>query len=146
MSRHGRDLNVLGIFIHILGDALNSIAVSELAWLLELPELIGAVISAGIFMATGFIYVDPIASTFIGLMIISTSYPLLKRCGVFLLETAPESLDLAGVVEDVERITGKDTVHEMHVWSLSESPSCFTILSDENPVAQKKALATMHLR
>lgn len=79
-----------------------------------------AVISAGVFIASGFIYADPIASTFVGCMIIGTAYPLIMRSGRFLLESAPEDIDIKGVKEDVERITGQDSVHELHVWNLSE--------------------------
>jgi Co/Zn/Cd efflux system component len=82
--------------------------------------IIWIVISAGVFIATDFVYADPIASTFVGLMILATSYPLVARSGRYLLERAPDSIDIKGVREDVERITGQDTVHELHVWNLSK--------------------------
>lgn len=80
-----------------------------------------SVISAGIYLATGFIYADPIASFFVGCMIILTAYPLVIRSGRSLLAAAPESVDVKGVKEDIERITGEGMVHDLHVWSIGLS-------------------------
>jgi zinc transporter 1 len=78
------------------------------------------VISAGIYKATGFVYADPIASVFVGGMIIGTAWPLLVRSGKNLLNAAPDGIDIRGVREDIERISGSDTVHDLHVWSAGE--------------------------
>lgn len=43
------DLNILGVLLHILGDGINSLAV---------------IISAVVYMKTGWVYIDPIASLF----------------------------------------------------------------------------------
>ncbi|OCF32111.1 hypothetical protein I316_06267 [Kwoniella heveanensis BCC8398] len=114
------DINVLGILIHILGDAVNSIAV---------------IISAGIYYATGFRYSDPIASVLVGAMIISTAMPLILRAGRSLLSAAPQHIDVDGVKEDIERISGKGTVHDLHVWSIdAKSPvaSLHLLQSDDS--------------
>lgn len=63
-------------------------------------------------------YADPIASVFVGCMIIGTAWPLVVRSGRSLLVSAPDTIDVKGVKEDIERITGPDTVHELHVWNM----------------------------
>ncbi|KAK1920615.1 cation efflux protein [Papiliotrema laurentii] len=78
------------------------------------------IISAGIYKATGFKYADPIASFFVGCMIIGTVWSLIMRAGRSLLAAAPDSIDVKGVKEDVERITGAETVHDLHVWSITK--------------------------
>lgn len=108
------DLNILGVLVHILGDALNSVAV---------------IISAGVYKATGFVYADPIASVFVGCMIIATAWPVLKRSSRSLLNAAPDAIDIEGVKEDIQRITGEATVHDLHVWSVDD----------------KNVVASMHL-
>lgn len=108
------DLNILGVLVHILGDALNSVAV---------------IISAGIYKATGFVYADPIASVFVGCMIIGTAWPILKRSSRNLMNAAPDAIDIEGVKEDIQRITGEATIHDLHVWSVDD----------------KNVVATMHL-
>lgn len=92
--------------IHLLGDAINNIFV---------------IVSAAIIWKTGFLRADGIASLLVGLMIIATAIPLMKNSGRLLLEAAPEEMDLSGMERDVMRVKGIEGVHEMHVFSLSES-------------------------
>jgi solute carrier family 30 (zinc transporter), member 1 len=127
------DLGILGVLIHLIGDAINNVAV---------------MISAGVLMATGFVYADPIASAFVGMMIVGTSFPLVIRCGRILLDSAPMEINLEGVGQDIRKVAGIEGLHEMHIWSLSEWPClrnaqerCLTLTS----VAQSKALATVHV-
>lgn len=70
-------------------------------------------------MKTGFIYCDSIASACVGLMILSTSLPLIKNSGVILLETAPEGLDIGLVIKDIKEAHNVDEVTGIHVWKLS---------------------------
>ena len=53
-------------------------------------------------------------------MIIGTAIPLALRSGRLLLDGVPRHVNLSGVQEDIERITGEFSVHELHIWSLSE--------------------------
>ncbi|KDQ58805.1 hypothetical protein JAAARDRAFT_34660 [Jaapia argillacea MUCL 33604] len=113
-TQNGRDLGLLGVALHLLGDALNNLAV---------------IISGVIILYTGFYYADPLASLFVGCMIMTTAWPLMKTSGRFLLEGAPEEIDMEGVERDVERVKGVEEAHEVHVWSLTQS----------------KRIATMHV-
>lgn len=99
-SKHS--VNRMGILLHIFGDAVNSIAV---------------IISAGLYKATGWKYADPLASLLVGIMIISTAYSLVRRSMRDLLQAAPASIEIEGLREDIERITGKDSIHGLHVWT-----------------------------
>lgn len=83
-------------------------------------------------MATGFVYADPIASFFVGCMIVATAWPLVVRSGRSLLITAPDTIDVKGVREDIERITGQDTVHDLHIWSIGELRLACTRNDTEN--------------
>lgn len=51
-------------------------------------------------------------------MIMGTSWPLLSRSGKSLLGAAPEDVDIKGVREDIERVSGKGSVHDLHVWTV----------------------------
>jgi zinc transporter 1 len=99
-----RDLGTLGVIVHLIGDAINNIAV---------------MISAGVFIATSFIYTDPIASVFVGVMILATAGPVVLKSGRILLECAPMEVDIDGVELDITRVEGIEGVHELHVWNLS---------------------------
>lgn len=109
-------------------------------------------------MATGFKYADPIASVFVGAMIIGTAWPLLVRSGRSLLDAAPDAIDIKGVKEDIERVSGEGTVHDLHVWSVGEYPNLLRPLSRPSGMSihgrspidppcpdSKNAIASMHL-
>ena len=65
-------------------------------------------------MATRFKYIDPICSVLIGIMILLTSVPLFWRTGRILLESAPVEIDLKGVEQDILRVEGVESIHELH--------------------------------
>jgi zinc transporter 1 len=99
-----RDLGTLGVLIHLIGDAINNIAV---------------MVSAGVFMATSFIYTDPIASAFVGVMILATAGPVVFKSGQILLGCAPMEVDIDRIELDITGVEGIESVHELHVWNLS---------------------------
>lgn len=68
-------------------------------------------------MATGFVYTDPVASVFVGVMILATAIPLLLHSGQKLLGVTPQTIDVKGVEEDIVRIAGPGSVHDLHIWT-----------------------------
>ena len=85
---HHHSENMMGIYLHVLGDTLGSAAVVLSTWLVQLNGWSGW---------------DPIASTGIALIIFGTAIPLVKNCARKLLLTVPEDTEydlreaLAGV-------------------------------------------------
>ncbi|KAF4957764.1 hypothetical protein FGADI_2896 [Fusarium gaditjirri] len=104
----GRDLGMLGVFIHVLGDAINNIGViiaAVLVWQLK---------------GEGRYYADPAVGVFISLMILLSAIPLVKKSGVILLQTAPQGVNPEDVKHDIEMIPGIKSVHELHIWCLDQ--------------------------
>jgi zinc transporter 1 len=116
-SKHGMDLGILGVLIHILGDAINNIGViisALIIWLTHSPARF---------------YADPAVSLWIALMILVSALPLTKRSGKILLQSAPLGVKIDDVKHDLESIPGVVSVHELHVWRLD----------------QRKAIASAHV-
>ncbi|KAF2868191.1 cation efflux protein [Massariosphaeria phaeospora] len=119
----GLDLGMLGVLIHLMGDALNNIGVIIAALIIWLTH------SAARF------YADPAVSLFIAGMILLTALPLTKRSGTILLESAPPGVNLAHVQHDLEALPGVQSVHELHVWRLDQRKaiaSAHVVVSEEN--------------
>ncbi|KAJ3509256.1 hypothetical protein NM208_g15693 [Fusarium decemcellulare] len=114
---HGRDLGMLGVFIHVLGDAFNNIGVIIAAVVMWKAE------------GHGRYYIDPAVSVLIAIMILISAIPLTKNSGSILLQMAPDGVDLEDIKHDIESVTGVGSVHELHVWRLD----------------QRKAIATAHV-
>ncbi|KAI9638045.1 cation efflux protein [Dioszegia hungarica] len=105
---HGHNLGFAGVFIHLLGDALNNIGV-----------IIAAVVMWQSTSPKRF-YADPAVSVVIGLIIFGGSLPLTLSSARVLLEAAPKGLDLKQVEDDLTLIPGVASVHCLHVWQLTE--------------------------
>lgn len=111
-SGHGHDhanMNMRAVFLHVLGDALGNIGV----------------IATGLFVHfTKFswrFYADPVISLVITLIILSSAVPLCKSASLILLQVAPPGIHVDDIKEDIESIDGVDSVHELHVWQLSDT-------------------------
>lgn len=116
-SKHGMDLGILGVLIHILGDAINNIGViisALIIWLTHSPSRF---------------YADPAVSLWIAFMILISALPLTKRSGKILLQSAPLGVKIDDIKHDLESIPGVLSVHELHVWRLD----------------QRKAIASAHV-
>ncbi|KAI5862002.1 cation efflux protein [Durotheca rogersii] len=114
----GRDLGMMGVLIHVLGDAANNVGVIAAALTVWLAA-----------PAPGRFYADPAVGAAIAAMILATSVPLVKNSGRILMQSAPHGVDLGDVKHDLEKIPGIESVHELHIWRLD----------------QKKAIATAHV-
>ncbi|MFD0373420.1 cation diffusion facilitator family transporter [Streptomyces sp. NPDC127114] len=104
MRGQKESLNVRGAYLEVLADALGSVTV---------------IVSAGIILATGWQYADPIASILIGLMIVPRTVKLLRETLDVLLESAPKGVDMAEVRAHILALPGVEDVHDLHAWTIT---------------------------
>jgi cobalt-zinc-cadmium efflux system protein len=102
-DRSHRDLNIRGAFLHVLGDALNSVAV---------------IVAAILMLLTGSSLIDPIVSVIIAFIVLWGSGRLLRESFNTLLEGVPKNIAVSKVEEEILGIPGVDSVHDLHVWSI----------------------------
>ncbi|XP_048731351.2 proton-coupled zinc antiporter SLC30A1-like isoform X2 [Ostrea edulis] len=102
-------LNMRGVFLHVLGDALGSVIVIISALIIWLCE------------GDWRFYVDPAMSIMMVIIILGTTLPLLKESGFILLQTVPSHINLDGIKGKLEKVKGVLAVHEFHVWQLAGS-------------------------
>jgi cobalt-zinc-cadmium efflux system protein len=101
---HGHhDLNIKGAYLHVMGDALASIAV-----------IAGAVF----IIFTGNSVIDPILSIAIGLMLLYGAFKLVFGSIRILLEFAPKHVDADALIKVIMEIEGIKGVHDIHIWSI----------------------------
>ncbi|KCV73436.1 hypothetical protein H696_00973 [Fonticula alba] len=103
----GGDLNIRGVFLHILGDALASVAV---------------VISALIITYSDWEYVnyvDPALSLLITLILIMHSIPLVRATADILLLDPPKQMNMNTLREEILDIPGVRAIHDLYVWQLT---------------------------
>ena len=105
MLAHGqRNINVRGAFLHVLGDALGSVAA----------------IAAGVVVwATGWTPIDPLLSLLIGGLVLASSLRLLRDALHGLLDGVPFAVSLPELGRELAAVPGVLEVHDLHVWALS---------------------------
>lgn len=100
---HAQHLNLRGAWLHLLGDALGSVA---------------ALIAALIIRFGGSSAVDPLASFIVVIILVVGALRLLRDALVVLLEAAPKHVSVAAVRELVRGVPGVIDVHDLHLWTL----------------------------
>jgi len=98
------DLNVRGAWLHVIGDALGST---------------GAIVAGILIMLFGWTAVDSLISVFIGLLIVWSSWHLIRDATNVLLEGTPAHINLAAVEEAILETDGVSDVHDLHVWTIT---------------------------
>jgi len=115
------DLNVRGAFVHMLGDALGSIAI---------------VAGAVAIRLTGWWQVDAWLSILIALLIVWTAWDIVRESLNILLEGLPRGLSLGDVIAAMRGVEGVLDVHDLHIWCLGSSTralSCHVTIADIPP-------------
>ena len=98
------NLNLRGVFLHLVGDGLSSLAVLA---------------SAGIIILTGWNLVDPMIALFIALVIIFGAGRLVLSTVNILMEAVPAGVDLESVRASILATPAVASVHDLHVWTLT---------------------------
>ncbi|KAL4938226.1 hypothetical protein BDV06DRAFT_201392 [Aspergillus oleicola] len=114
-KKHGHDLNMRGVFLHVMGDALGNI---------------GVILSALVIWLTDYswrYYVDPGISLVITIIILASAIPLCKAASRILLQAVPHGVSIDHIKEDIERLPGVIGTHHLHVWQLSDTKTVASI-------------------
>lgn len=98
------NLNVRGAYLHILGDMFASV---------------GVIAAALIIRFTGWVAADPIASLVTTALIVRGAWTLVREAVDVLLEATPAHIALGDVRAKLEGIAGVQSVHDLHVWSVT---------------------------
>ena len=98
------DLNMKSAYLHLLTDALESLAV---------------VVVAGIIAWKDWRVLDPLVSIAIGLFIIKSAWRIVAETVHILTEGTPRGIDLHEVAAYIQSFPGVENVHHLHIWGLS---------------------------
>jgi cobalt-zinc-cadmium efflux system protein len=100
------DLNLRSAFVHLIGDVLSTV---------------GAVIAGVIIYFTNANWLDPLVSVLIGFLILYNAWGILRDAVDILLEATPRDVNIKSMVEDIVQVDGVLGIHDIHVWSLTQS-------------------------
>lgn len=115
-----RSLNMHGVFLHVLGDSLGNVGVIATALLIWKTDYKWR------------FYFDPAVSLVITFIIFSTAVPLCKSSSRILLQGSPVSVDSDEVKSSILNIPEVISVHDFHIWNLTETYLIATMHVDLN--------------
>ena len=126
------NLNVTAAFVHVLGDALQSVGVMIAAALIWYSDDRWSI-------------ADPICTFIFSVLVLFTTARLVKQSVGVLMEGAPEGIDPAVVEEALHAVQGVLEVHDLHVWSLSVGKPSLSVhlLSKEDAHGVLREATTM---
>eukprot|EP00727_Mastigamoeba_balamuthi_P013903 m51a1_g9135 hypothetical protein (383) ;mRNA; f:55483-56892 len=126
------NLNLHGVFLHLLGDALGSVSatfVGLIIWFVP-ADKDGSEDGGSVHWKY---YMDPSASVVVALIIVSSGIPLVRRCVGILMQAAPTSVNVEQVVKEVRAIGGVSGVHDVHLWQLGNATHVGTLHIECDP-------------
>ena len=103
-SGHRDDINVAAAARHVMADLLGSV---------------GAVAAAAIILLTGWRYADPAVSVVIALLVLASSWSILRDAVRILLEATPRGIDAVTVGRAMAEVPGVVEVHDLHIWTIT---------------------------
>jgi cobalt-zinc-cadmium efflux system protein len=98
------DINLEGVLRHSAADALGSI---------------GVILAGAFVLLGGSPVIDPIVGLLIAVLILASSWRLIKEPVDVLMEAAPAGVDVEGVGAAICREEGVRSVHDLHVWTVT---------------------------
>ncbi|GAA5814277.1 hypothetical protein MFLAVUS_007771 [Mucor flavus] len=114
---HGHDhkesnINLRAAALHVLGDLLASVGV-----------LISSII---LIFKPEYVIVDPICTFVFSIIVLYTTYHLVKDSLAVLMEGAPGHIQPEAIEKSILQIPGVVAVHDLHIWALSPGKSALT--------------------
>jgi len=106
-----KDLNIRSAFMHLLADAIVSA---------------GLVVGGIIIFYTQLYWIDPVLSLIIAVVILISTWNLLKDSLRLSLDGVPDEINLHQVQEKIQKIPGVKDFHHVHIWAISTTENALT--------------------
>jgi len=112
MRHKEKDLNIKSAYLHLLSDALVS----------------AALVAGGIVISyTNWYWLDPALGILVGVVILYSTWGLLRDSLRLSMDGVPAGIDLNKVNEQVLKIKGIRAVHHIHIWAMSTTENAMTV-------------------
>jgi cobalt-zinc-cadmium efflux system protein len=101
---HHDSMNSRAAYLHVLSDLLGSVA---------------ALLAGAIIWWTGWLAADPLLSCVVSVLLLTSTWRLLKQSVNVLMEGVPPHLSFPDIGQALAGIPGVENVHDLHVWHMS---------------------------
>jgi len=105
------DANLRAAFLHMASDTLISI---------------GVIVSGAVVLFTGALWLDPLVSLVIVVIVLLGTFGLLREAADMALDAAPAGADMAAIRRFLAQQPGGTEVHDLHVWAMDAATLALT--------------------
>jgi len=105
------DVNIRGVFMHMLADAAISF---------------GVLVSGLAILLTGWLWLDPLVSLAISVIIVWGTWGLLRDAVNLALNAVPAGINVNNVRAYLEGLPGVESIHDLHIWAMSTTETALT--------------------
>jgi cobalt-zinc-cadmium efflux system protein len=112
MRGRQHDLNVMGAFLHMAGDAGVSL---------------GVVVAALLIGWTGWLWLDPAVSLGVAVVILMATWGLTRDALNLALDAVPPGIERGAVEAYLAGLPGVTEVHDLHIWAMSTTETALTV-------------------
>ena len=119
-GKHHENLNIRGAFFHVLTDAIGSM---------------GAILASIAILVSGYVLADPLISIVVAVLILWSSWIVIRDAVDILLEGTPAHINIVSLREELGRVDGVGSVHDLHVWTLTSgvlAMSCHIVAENDS--------------
>lgn len=106
------DLNIRAAYLHMAADAAISL---------------GVVIAGVAILLTGWLWLDPIISLFIVVVILLSTWGLLRDSINLSIDAVPQGIDVNEVKAYLLNLSNVSDLHDLHIWALSTTENALTV-------------------
>lgn len=117
----GKDINIRGVYLHMAADAGVSV---------------GVVVAGLLITLTGWLWLDPVISLIIVLVITIGTWDLLRDSFLMSVDAVPKGINVKAVENHLKQIPGVAEIHDLHIWAMSTTETALTVhlvIPDKNP-------------
>ena len=111
-------LNVRAALLHVIGD---------------IGASVGVVVAGVVILLTGWLYIDPLLSVGIAILIAFGAWGIVRETVNLLMEGTPRDINLGAVMQEITNTELVTSSHDLHVWALSSDEmalSCHVVVGD----------------
>jgi cobalt-zinc-cadmium efflux system protein len=106
------DLNIRGAFMHMAADAMVSA---------------GVVVAGLVILLTGWLWLDPLVSLAINVIIVAGTWSLLRDSMAMSLNAVPPGIQPEKVGDFLAQRPGVAAMHDLHIWGMSTTDTALTV-------------------
>jgi len=121
-KEHSHSLNMQALFLHFMADTLGSVLV-----------IISGIVIKYVNNSDIKLYVDPVCSILIAIIILIPSIKIYKQGFKILLQYSPTEINIEELREKILDIDFVKNIHELHVWTLDDEKYIGTLHFNVDP-------------